>query len=239
MNPHPSQVVLVTGAGGGLGQALVNTFAQRGWTVAAAGHSALPCAPADTVWPCRLDVTQSPSCRQLVAAILARWGRLDALINNAGLSLDAILPRLDPADWDRVLDVNLKGAFLCSQAALPSMLENKSGHILNIASFAARSGAPGQAHYAAAKAGLIGLTLSLAREVGPLGVCVNAILPGVLDTPMTRSLPVSRLEAFRQQSVFGQLASVGDAAVAVEHLARLRHVSGQIIPLDGRIAPWT
>lgn len=239
MNAHPDPVVLVTGAAGGLGQVLVDTFARKGWNVAAAGHSVLPRASTDSVWPCRLDVTQGESSRHLVAAIVARWGRLDALVNNAGLTRDALLVRMDPTDWDRLLDVNLKGSFLCSQAALPSMIERRSGHILNIASHAARTGAAGQSHYAAAKAGLLGFTLSLAREVGPLGICVNAVLPGVLETPMTGALPGSLLEAFRSQSVFGKLATTTDAADAIEHLARLRHVSGQVIPLDGRIGPWT
>ena len=118
------------------------------------------------------------------------------------------------------------------------MLRQRSGHILNIASLAARTGARGRSNYAAAKAALVGFTLSLAREVGSQGVCVNAVLPGFLDTPMTRSLSAPVLAAFRAANVLERFPSLDDSAVAIEQLARFIHVSGQVFSLDGRIAPW-
>ena len=181
-------VVLVTGAAGGLGRALALAFHDAGWRVAAAGHSTLPEGLPETAWRGTLDVRSPDSVAATVGAVLDRWGRLDALVNNAGVNLDRLLLQTDADDWQAVIDVSLKGAFLCSRAALGPMSRQGSGLILNVASHAARSGPAGQSAYAAAKAGLIGLTLALAREVGASGIRVNAVLPGVLPTAMTSGL---------------------------------------------------
>jgi 3-oxoacyl-[acyl-carrier protein] reductase len=163
-------VVLVTGAAGGLGQGLVAAFAAADWQVVAACHRDPFPLDRDRVWPVQLDVTDAATARQVVRRTVERWGRLDALINNAGITANQPAWQIGDADWDRVLAVNLKGAFLCAQAVLPTMLRQRDGHIISLASFAARVGARGQASYAAAKAGVIGLTASLAREVGSAGV---------------------------------------------------------------------
>src|SRR6185437_16827150 len=159
------RTVLITGAAGGLGRALVAEFAAQGWRVAAAYHLSTSQAEAGRVWPMQFDVTRRAQVQAAVEQCVVRWSRVDALINNAGVTADGLVSQMSDDDWDRVMDVNLKGAFLCSQAVLPTMLKQRDGHIINIASFAAR-GQRGQANYAAAKAGMIGLTTSLARETG-------------------------------------------------------------------------
>lgn len=218
--------------------ALVSAFAAAGWSVVAAGHSSLPDTPGPDVFPTRLDVTDADAVEALVAEVLHRRGRLDLLVNNAGVTRDGPLPRLDDDAWNRVLDVNLKGAFLCARAALGPMTRRGNGHILNIASFAGRSGARGQANYAAAKAGLIGLTLSLARETAASGIRVNAVLPGVLPTAMTRDLPAEVIAGFASANLLGRLNQPADVARAVVQFADLRDVSGQILQLDSRVSRW-
>ena len=238
--PEPSaRVVLVTGAAGGLGRALVAAFAARGWRVAAAHHRATTHVETGSVWPLPLDVTDGARAEEVVREITARWGRLDALIHNAGLTADAPLPQLGDESWDRVLAVNLKGAFLCARAALRPMLRQRDGHIVSVASFSGRAGARGQAHYAAAKAGLFGLTQSLAREAGARNVRVNAVLPGVLPTRMTAGLTAEQMAAFAAANVLGRINAAEEVAEFIVFLAGMRNVSGQCFQLDSRIAPWT
>ena len=236
--PTSPRTVLITGAAGGVGQALVAEFLREGWRVAAAFHSATPHIESGSLWPVRLDVTNREQAQAVVKQLLARWGRIDGLINNAGLTSDRLSWQIDEADWDRVLDVNLKGAFLCSQCAIKPMISQRDGHIINIASFAARSGQRGQASYAAAKAGLIGLTGSLAKEVGSRNVRVNAILPGVVPTPMTARLTEARLNELAAVNALGRLNSVAEVARFAAFLATTQNISGQLFQLDSRIAPW-
>ncbi len=230
-------MVLITGAAGGLGRGLVEAFARDGWRVAAGWHRTAPPPETDSVWPVPLDVTDRAQAQKAAADVVTRWGRLDALVNNAGVTADQLLVQTSEADWDRVLDVNLKGVFLCSQAVIRQMLHQRDGHIINIASFAGRVGARGQAAYAAAKAGLIGLTESLAKEVGSRNVRVNAVLPGVLPTPITASLSKDTLDQFTAANALGRLNSVDEVARFTVFLASLRNVSGQLFQLDSRIAP--
>jgi 3-oxoacyl-[acyl-carrier protein] reductase len=232
-------VVCVTGAAGGLGQALVQQFAAQGWRVAAGYHRAEFVGIADSIWSLPLDVTDHARAAEAVQEIVARWGRLDVLVNNAGAVVDAPIWQLHEEDWDTVMAVNLKGAFRVSQAALRPMLRQREGHIVNIASFAARSGPRSQAPYAAAKAGLVGLTQSLAREVGSCNVRVNAVLPGVLPTPMTAHLDDAVIQEFARANVLGRLNSVAEVARFVVFLAAMQNVSGQLFQLDSRIARWT
>ncbi len=237
--PTSARVVLITGAGGGLGQGLISEFAARGWQVAAASHRPAAQPETDAVWPLTLEVTNRAQVSATVEQILTRWGRLDALINNAGVTADGLLMQMDAADFSRVLDVNLKGAFLCAQAVIRPMMKQRDGHIINLASFAARSGAAGQCNYAAAKAGLIGLTTSLAKEVGSRNVRVNTILPGVLPTPMTAQLNEETLHAFSTANALGRLNEVAEVARFIVFLAEMKNVSGQLFQLDSRVAPWT
>jgi 3-oxoacyl-[acyl-carrier protein] reductase len=231
-------VALITGAAGGLGRALVAEFASQGWRVAAACHRQPGHPETDTVWPLPLDVTNSAQVTAVVARVCQRWGAIRVLVNNAGLTADQPVWLISETDWDRVLAVNLKGAFLCSQAVLPAMMQQRDGQIINVASFSARQGARGQANYAAAKAGLLGLTQSLAREVGPCNVRVNAVLPGVLPTPMTAPLGEKRLAELAHKNALGRLNSVAEVARFLVFLASCANISGQLFQLDSRIAPW-
>lgn len=233
------RVALITGASGGLGRAFVAEFLAQGWRVAAGFHREKVHAESDTLLPLPLDVTSRTTVAAAVGQVLARWQRLDLLINNAGNTADALVGQLTDDDWQRVLDVHLKGAFLCAQAALRPMLKQRDGHILNVASFSARTGNRGQANYAAAKAGLLGLTTSLAKEVGSRNVRVNAILPGVLPTPMTAGLTPEQLAAFAAANALGRLNDPAEVARFAAFLASTRNISGQCFQLDSRIARWT
>ena len=234
-----TRVALITGASGGLGQALVTEFLAGDWRVVAGFHHENFHTETDRLWPLRLDVTSRENVEEAVAQVTAGWERVDLLINNAGNTADGLVGQLSDGDWQRVLDVHLKGAFLCSQAVLRPMLRQRDGHILNIASFSARTGNRGQANYAAAKAGLLGLTTSLAREVGSRNVRVNAILPGVLPTPMTAGLSAEQREGFTAANALGRLNDPTEVARFAAFLASTRNISGQFFQLDSRIARWT
>ncbi|MCD6049079.1 MAG: 3-oxoacyl-(acyl-carrier-protein) reductase [Verrucomicrobia bacterium] len=232
------RVALITGAAGGLGMAMTQELAQRGWQVAAGWHrQAL--SDAEGIQPVVLDVTSAESVTKAVEEVLKQWGRIDLLVNNAGLTVNQTLPQTSEEDWDRVLDVNLRGAFLCSKAVVRGMLKQRSGHIINISSFAARSGPRGQVAYAAAKAALIGFTQSLAKESGGRNVQANVILPGVLPTPMTAGLPEEVMKAFAEANALGRINEVAEVARFIANLAEMKNVSGQVFQLDSRIAPWT
>jgi 3-oxoacyl-[acyl-carrier protein] reductase len=233
------QVVLITGANGGLGRSAVHSFKTAGWNVVAASRSPVEASSDGFFLPVTMDVSSKSSIESAVQAALARWGRVDVLLNNAGLAKDQALARMEKEDWEQVLAVNLKGPFLCSQAVLRHMLKQKSGHIINISSWSGRAGARGQANYAAAKAGLFGLTTSLAREVGSRNIQVNAVLPGVLPTRMTAGLGAEHIHACAQANALGRINSLDEVARFLVFLASMRNVSGQIFQLDSRIGPWS
>ena len=233
------RVAWVTGAAGGLGRALVEQLRVEGWRVVAGVHREQPFTEEEHLWPLPADVTDRRAVQAAAEKIIARWQRIDLLVNNAGVTADHLSWQLGEADWDRVMDVNLKGAFLCSQAVLRPMLRQREGSIVNLASFSARSGPVGQANYAASKAGLIGLTQSLAREVGSRNVRVNAVLPGVLRTPMTARLSEERLAELTAANALGRLNSPVEVARFVTLLASMESVSGQVFQLDSRCARWT
>ena len=241
MSPPDSMagVAIITGAAGGLGQALVSEFAAQGWRVAAGWHRSAIQPQGELVWPLPLDVTERSNVEQAVTRVMDRWGRVDLLINNAGCTADRLAWQTSDEDWQRVLDVNLKGAFLCAQAVVRPMMKQRAGHIINLASFAARHGSRGQASYAAAKAGLLGLTESLAREVGSRNIRVNAILPGVLPTPMTAKLTEGQLAGFAAANALGRLNSLAEVARFTTFLASTENISGQLFQLDSRIGRWT
>jgi len=232
------KVVMVTGAGGGLGQALVTEFRKQRWRVAA-GYRAEG-APADDadVLALQMDVTNSESVRSGVEKMLDHWQRVDVLVNNAGVARDAALPQMDDEAWEQILAVNLKGAFLCTQAVSRAMIKQRDGHIINVSSFSGRAGQRGQANYAAAKAGQFGLTTALARELGSRNVRVNAILPGVLPTKMTASRSPDEMQQFAAANALGRINSVEEVARFIVFLAGTQNISGQLFQLDSRIAPW-
>lgn len=232
-------MALITGAAGGLGRALVAEFVAAGFRVAAAGHTSLPGEIGDNLWPTQLEVTMARDVDRVVAEIDHRWGRLDVLVNNAGVCADQLLARMNDEDWDRVLDVDLKGPFLCCRAVVPLMMRRRAGLIVNVVSDVARRGGQGRSNYAAAKAGLIGLTLSLARELGGDGIRVNAVVPGFMVTPMTEGLDEERVRQFEGSGVLGAVGDTRSAARFIADLTTGSHISGQVLQIDGRISPWT
>jgi 3-oxoacyl-[acyl-carrier protein] reductase len=244
MSDSPGQpVALITGASRGLGAALVEEFLSAHWQVVA-GHrsSAATNYTPGTPGPLMvvpLDVTQRDQVEEAFENVVARFGRVDALINNAGVTADEPCGQMSEEDWQHVLDVNLRGAFLCSRAASRHMVRQRDGHIINISSYAGRAGARGQANYAAAKAGLFGLTQSLAKELGLRNVRVNAILPGVLPTKMTAQITSEQLGAFANANVLGRINALDEVARFIAFLATTRNISGQLFQLDSRIARWT
>jgi 3-oxoacyl-[acyl-carrier protein] reductase len=237
-NPKQPSVAFVTGAAGGLGMGIASELAGQGWTTAAGWHQQ-PIVAGENIVCVPVDVSSRESVVQAIEGIIKRFGRIDLLVNNAGLTVNRTVWQTSEEDWERVMDVNLRGAFLCSQAAIRPMLKQRSGHIVNISSFAARSGPRGQVAYAAAKAGLIGLTQSLAKEAGSRNVRVNAILPGVLPTGMTSGLPAEVMEDFARSNALGRINDIGEVARFVAFLAGTANISGQVFQLDSRIAPWT
>lgn len=192
------------------------------------------------------DIVQAPGRKDLdvrdeaqVEAYFSRLEGLDVLIANAGLTRDGAMTALPKSDFDEVIDVNLRGTFLCTRAALKFMVRQRSGHIVLIGSRAARCGTRGQSAYAAAKAGLVGLAQSVAKEYGPRNIRCNVVLPGFLETKMTAALTEQRREEVRAEHALGRFNTVDNAARFIAFLARLDHVSGQVFTLDSRIDRWT
>ena len=240
--------IVITGASSGIGEALAIEAAQRGARVAIVARRADRLAtvlercqassPKSTMVVA--DLSELDSIDALASTLIDSLdGRVDVLINNAGINRDDLLIQAEESDWDQVHEVTLNGAFLCTQAVLPIMVRQSEGHIVNISSYAGRCGVGGQSVYAAAKAGLLGLTLAIAREYGSQNIRVNAVLPGVLPTGMTQKLSQSQREVFRQQNVLGRFNDLGEVAAMVVFLCGTRNISGQVFQLDSRIAPWT
>lgn len=232
-------VAIVTGAAGGLGTGLIARLAQHGWKVAAGFHQQPISLHHEGVWSVALDVSQTASVDKAFGQVMARWERIDLVVNNAGIASDSPLWQMNEEDWTKVLDVDLTGAARVCRCAAQRMIPQGNGHIVNISSFSARSGARGQSNYAAAKAGLLGLTAALAQELGSFGIQVNAVLPGVLRTPMTGSLDSRVLDAFVRANALGRLNEIEEVADFVAFLAGMKNVSGQVFQLDSRPARWT
>ena len=210
-------VVIITGGTGGLGRALADEFSRSGSTVFHPGSA-------------ELDVRDTES----VSAYFNRLEHIDVLINNAGITGDALFSRLDESDWDAVLSTNLKGAFLCAREAAKRMVRQRSGSIVQIGSYSALHPPVGQSAYAASKAGLIGLTKSLAKELGSRNIRVNCVLPGFLETRMTAGLPEAARSAALSRHALGRFNTPEEASRFVRFLTTLEHVSGQVFQLDSR-----
>jgi 3-oxoacyl-[acyl-carrier protein] reductase len=211
-------LVIITGGQGGLAAALRERFTEAGADVLAPGRN-------------QLDVR----CGESVGAFFSQQPRVDVLINNAGLTRDELLLRQSPEDFDEVIRVNLRGAHLCSQAVARHMIRQRSGHIVNIGSYSAVVPPPGQVAYASAKAGLIGLTKSYARELGSRNVRVNCVLPGFLETKMTAGLSEAARAAALARHAIGRFNTVTEAARFVQFLTTTEAVSGQVFQLDSRV----
>ena len=238
---------LVTGGSRGIGRAICLELAARGAAVSVnyAGNAA---AAEETVEACKAlgvdafalqaDVADAAACEAMVKETIARFGRLDILVNNAGITRDGLMLTMKEADWDAVLDTNLKGAFHCMKAAYRPMMKQKYGRIVNLSSIVGLRGNAGQANYAASKAGLIGLTKSLAKELAARNVTVNAVAPGFIDTDMTAALPEKAREAMLSTIPMGRLGQAEDVARAVAFFAGegAGYVTGQVLCVDGGMA---
>jgi 3-oxoacyl-[acyl-carrier protein] reductase len=231
------RAALVTGAGRGIGQAIALRLAQDGIGVAV-NYRGSAAAAAETVR--RIEAAGGTAIALGgVGDIAAHFGRLDILVNNAGITRDNLAMRMSEEDWDAVLTTNLKGAFLCSKAALRHLLRARdAGRIISISSVVGLLGNAGQANYAAAKAGLIGLTKSLAKEIASRGVTVNAVAPGFIATDMTAGLPADVQELAMKAIPLGSFGNPEDIAEAVAFLASpaARYITGQVLSVDGGMA---
>ncbi|HAP31913.1 MAG TPA: 3-oxoacyl-[acyl-carrier-protein] reductase [Firmicutes bacterium] len=239
------KVALVTGGSRGIGAAVVLALAGAGAAVAInyQQHEGAALLVKEEVEArggkallCRADVTGLAECEQMVGAVLEYFGRIDILVNNAGIRRDNILAMMKSADWDAVIDTNLKGVFNSCKAVLKPLLKQKSGgRIVNIASVPGLSGNSGQTNYAAAKAGVIAFTKSLAKELGKREITVNAVAPGFIETEMTEGLPQSIREKVRAQIALERLGKPAEVAAAVLFLAgeSSSYITGAVLSIDG------
>jgi len=236
------QVALVTGASRGIGAAIARQLAQDGFTVvgtATSDEGAANISQALAAFAgsrgARLDVNDAAAAEALIDAILREHGGLHVLVNNAGITRDQLAMRMKDEDWDAVLDTNLKAVFRMSRAVIRPMMKQRHGRIIHITSVVGASGNPGQANYAAAKAGVAGMTRALARELGSRGITVNCVAPGFIETDMTAGLPPEQQKALLQQIALGHLGKPEDIAHAVAYLAseRAGYVTGQQLHVNG------
>ena len=240
--PLAGQIALVTGASRGIGRAIALQLAEAGAEVvvnyASSAEAAEQVVSAITTaggsaYALKADVSQEDQVEQLIGAVLEKSGRIDVLINNAGITRDGLLMRMKTPDWQAVLDLNLSGVFLCTRAVTRLMLKQKQGRIINITSVVGLMGNAGQANYAAAKAGVIGFTKSTARELASRGITVNAVAPGFIATDMTKDLAA---EALLNAIPLGRYGEVDEVAGAVRFLAAdpaAAYITGQVLQVDG------
>jgi len=245
MSSLAGKVALVTGASSGIGSAIAQRLAADGATVAVNCYTGCEGDAAEVVAAIEsaggtaayftADVTVSEQCEAMIAAVVDRFGSLDVLVNNAGITRDGLLVRMSDADWQAVMSTNLNGVFFCTRAAAKVMMKARAGAIVNIASVIGLVGNAGQANYAAAKAGVIGLTKSTARELAPRGVRANAVAPGFIETAMTAKLSEQVRDAAKETIALRRFGGPEDVASAVSFLASddAGYVTGQVLAVDG------
>jgi len=236
------KVAIVTGSGQGIGRAIALKLAEVGATVVVNDISEALEAVAEEIktmnrqsLAVRADVSSSEDVTRLVETTVSTYGRIDILVNNAGITRDHLLLRMTDDDWNSVLKINLNSVFLCTRAVLRHMVKQRWGRIINIASIVGVVGNPGQANYAAAKAGIIGLTRTTAKEVASRGITANAIAPGFIETEMTQRLEEGWKEELKKRIPIGYIGSPCDVAEAVAFLAseEARYITGQVLGVDG------
>jgi 3-oxoacyl-[acyl-carrier protein] reductase len=242
-----SKVALVTGASRGIGRAVAEELGEHGYRVAVNYHTrddaarevvAAVVAGGGEAEAFGADVGDGDAVAGLFAAVTEAMGPPEILVNNAGITRDGLLMRMAPEQWDAVLNTNLRSAYLCTRAALRPMLKARWGRIISVASVAGLAGNPGQANYAAAKAGVIGFTKSVAKEVGSRGITVNAVAPGFIETDMTARLDDGVREAARAEITAGRFGTPREVASAVRYLASdaASYITGQVLVVDGGLA---
>ena len=236
------RIAIVTGASRGIGRGIAMALAARGAVVVAAarGENAAATvaeivAAGGTAETAAVDVTDGESVTALMAGTVERHGRIDILVNNAGVARDQLVLRMTRDDWDSVSAANLTGAFMCAQAAVKTMVRQRSGRIISISSVVGQMGNAGQVNYAASKAGLIGLTKALAKEVASRGITVNAVTPGLIETDMTRAMTDKAENDWSGQIPLGRIGTAADVAAAVCFLAsdEASYITGHVLAVNG------
>jgi 3-oxoacyl-[acyl-carrier protein] reductase len=243
MKQLENQIAVVTGAGRGIGRAIALKFAGEGADVVCVSRTAENSEKAAgevralgrKAWAHAVDVSDAAAVSAAAEKILAECGKVDILVNNAGVTRDGLLMRMSDADWDAVLDTNLKGAFLFTKAFTRAFLKQRAGRIINVASIIGLVGNAGQANYAASKAGLIGFTQSIAKELGSRNITVNALAPGFIETDMTAALGADKKTELLKSIPLNSLGQPEDIANAALFLASpgARYVTGQVLTVDG------
>ena len=238
------RAALVTGGGRGIGRAICLALAKAGFDVCV-NYASSSAAAEQTAADCRAlgvqaitqqaDVTDPAQCQSLVEGTAQTFGRLDVLVNNAGVTADKLILRMEESDWDRVLDINLKGCFNMIKHVTPYMMRKRYGRIVSISSVVGMMGNAGQANYAASKAGIIGLTKTVAKEFGPRNITANAVAPGFIKTAMTDALTDEQKQAMYKQIPLGCLGETQDIANAVKFLVSddARYITGVVLKVDG------
>jgi 3-oxoacyl-[acyl-carrier protein] reductase len=243
MDTLKGQVALVTGASRGIGRAIAMELATQGAIVVGTATSDGGAAEIQKAfdeaglsgWGVMLDVTDAGACEGRIGDIEKRYGPVSVLVNNAGITRDNLAMRMKDEDWDAVIDTNLKAVFRLSKLVMRGMMKARFGRIINITSVVGAAGNPGQANYAAAKAGVAGLTRALAQELGSRNITVNCVAPGFIDTDMTRQLPEAARDALLQKIPLGRLGQAAEIAAAVAFLAgpRAGYISGTTLHVNG------
>lgn len=239
-----SKTVIVTGSSKGIGAATAIMFAQKGYNVVinynqSYESASLLCkslsANGYSVITQKANVSNKLEVDLMVKETLYKFGTLDILVNNAGIAFQGLLTDTDEIDFDRMIDINLKGVFNCCKAVLPSMISRQAGKIINISSMWGQVGASCEVAYSAAKAGVIGLTKALAKEVAPSGITVNAIAPGLIETNMNSNLTIEELTDFVSTIPLGRMGSADEIAAAVDFLAsdKADYITGQVLGING------